>query len=144
MPKHLTKSLHQKISLAGGKLTRLRKAILDILIQENCLVDKKTVVKKLNQKKINPDRTTLYRELLFLTKNNLVQKTLLNEKIYYELTDLSHHHHLICLICNKIKKIPLENHLQCQEKILSQKNNFDIINHNLEFYGYCYKCQKNN
>jgi len=134
-------TIYQKITKLGKRITKTRRAILEILVQESCLLDKKTLLQKLQRKKINPDRTTLYRELLFLTEHQIVNKSLINGVGHYEIANFDHHHHLICLNCNHIQKVILKNTLTKQEKILSQKNNFTITNHQLDFYGYCAKCQ---
>jgi len=51
-----------------------------------------------------------------------------------------HHHHLICLECDKVEDVELANDLNEIEKRILQKNGFKIINHTLEFYGLCKQC----
>lgn len=133
--------IHKIIKSSGNRLTKTRKAILEILLEKNCLLTKDEIVQKLKDKKIKPDRSTIYRELLFLAKNGIVQKNAISEKEYYEIP-LAHHHHLICLNCNKVKKIEMNNHLVKEENQIAKKNKFNIVNHSLEFYGYCAKCNR--
>jgi len=89
---------------------------------------------------MNPNRSTIFRELLFLTKNNILIKNNISGVDCYEIQQ-DHHHHLVCLNCNSIIKIEVGGHLAKQEKQIAKRNKFDIINHSLEFYGYCRNCQ---
>ena len=134
------KQIHQAIKDSGGRLTKIKKAIIDVLSESECLLTKNDLIKKLQAKKINPNRSTIYRELQFLTKNNIIVKNTILGVDHYEIPQ-EHHHHLVCLGCQKIDKIKLDNHLHKQEQQIAQQNKFNIINHSLEFNGYCHQCQ---
>jgi len=133
-------TIHKKIRIYGGRLTKTKQAIIDILSQNHCLLSKQELIEQLKAKKIRPDRSTIYRELQFLTKNNVVIKNTIAGIDYYEIPR-DHHHHLVCMGCSSISSIEMCNHLEKQEKQIAKQNKFDIINHSLEFYGYCHKCQ---
>ena len=60
----------------------------------------------------------------------------------YELEDFKHHHHLICLKCRKVDDIELKTDLEKEEKRFLKENGFKVVNHSLEFFGYCQNCQK--
>ncbi len=132
-------TIHNAIKSSGGRLTKTKKAIIDILSENHCLLSKQEMVEKLKIKKIRPDRSTIYRELQFLTKNNIVIKNMIAGIDYYEIAQ-DHHHHLICMSCNSISKVEIGNHLEKQEKQIARQNKFNIINHSLEFYGLCQRC----
>jgi Fur family ferric uptake transcriptional regulator len=74
-----------------------------------------------------------------LTNNGVVIKNTISGTDYYEIPK-NHHHHLICLRCKYIEMIEISDHLKKQEKQIAKQNKFTIINHSLEFYGYCHKC----
>lgn len=133
-------TIHKTIQTSGGRLTKTKKAIIDVLFASHCLLSKQELVKKLLVKKIRPNRSTIYRELQFLTKNNIVIKNTITGTDYYEIPR-DHHHHLVCMSCNSINKVKIGNYLEKQEKQIAKQNKFNIINHSLEFYGYCQKCQ---
>ena len=137
-------TIHKTIQSSNGRLTKTKKAIIDVLSQNHCLLSKQKMVEKLKAKKIKPDRSTIYRELKFLTKNNIIIKNTIAGIDYYEIPDDHHHHHLVCMSCNSISKVEIGNHLEKQEKQIAKQNQFNIINHSLEFYGYCPKCQAKN
>jgi len=126
---------------SGGRLTKTKKAIIDVLFENNCLLSKQKLIEKLKIKRIKPDRSTVYRELQFLTKTNIVIKDTIAGIDYYEIPQ-DHHHHLVCMSCNSISKVKIDNHLKKQEKEIAKQNKFNIINHSLEFYGYCPTCRQ--
>lgn len=133
-------TIYKTIQASAGRLTKTKKAIIDVLSENHCLLAKAELVEKLETKKINPDRSTIYRELRFLTKNNVIIKNTILGIDYYEIPQ-DHHHHLVCMRCDSISKVEIGNHLEKQEKQIAKQNRFNIINHSLEFYGYCRKCQ---
>ncbi|TSD02087.1 MAG: Fur family transcriptional regulator, ferric uptake regulator [Parcubacteria group bacterium Athens0714_26] len=133
-------TIHNTIKTLGGRLTKTRKAIIEVLSENRCFLTKAEIIQKLRDKKIKPDRTTLYRELVYLTKNQIARKNTINGIEYFEIPQ-DHHHHLVCVSCNSIQSVDMSNHLEKQEKQIAKQNKFNIINHSLEFYGYCHNCQ---
>lgn len=133
--------IHNKIKAKGKRLTKIRKALIEILFQSPCLLSTPELLSKLKARKIQPNRSTMYRELLFLLQNNIISKTIIAQKDHFELpTD--HHHHLVCTGCNVVKKVVMGNHLAKEEKQLEKENEFIITNHSIEFYGLCRNCRK--
>jgi Fur family ferric uptake transcriptional regulator len=132
--------IYKNIRECGGRITKLRKGILQILSNDDCLISQADLLLKLKKIKLSPNRSTIFRELLFLSKNNIVIKNTISGIDYYEMAN-DHHHHLVCLKCNLISKVEADDHLEKQEKQILKNNKFIIINHSLEFYGYCHNCQ---
>ncbi len=125
----------------GKRRSKVRDKIIDILTEEKCLLNQKDLVKKLAEHNLHPNRSTIFRELVLLVKNNLIVKNNILGLDYYELPE-HNHHHLICLECQKIQKFNIaDDHLQEREKKIIQKNDFQIKSHIMDFYGYCKKCQ---
>lgn len=164
--------IYQNIRAQGGRITKIRSALIKIILEDDCLISSSKLLLYLKKSKLEPNRSTIYRELQFLSKNNIITKNIIAGNNYYEinlrhknLVNISlepcqkrkkecvnnnchhklnhkhHHHHLICLECNSIIKVEMENHLEKQEQKLAKKNKFKIVNHSLDFYGYCHKCQ---
>ncbi|QQG52524.1 MAG: transcriptional repressor [Candidatus Falkowbacteria bacterium] len=134
-------NIYQNIRNQGGRLTRLRKGIVQILLAEDCLLSSAKLLSRLNKSNLTPNRSTIFRELLFLTNNQIILKNNISGVDYYEIPCDKHHHHLVCLKCHAISKVELADQLQKQEKKIAKQNKFKVINHSLEFYGYCRKCQ---
>jgi len=96
--------------------------------------------------------TTVYRTLELLVQNGLVFKFDFGDgRARFELSEnpqsIGHHHHLVCTGCGRIidytdfidEEIEL---LKRTEKGLSKKHHFTIMNHLIQFYGLCDRCQK--
>jgi Fur family transcriptional regulator, ferric uptake regulator len=130
----------QKIKDNGFRLTKIRKAMIRILLDQGCLLASSDIHVRLSKLRIKADRTTIYRELCFLLENNIIRKIQLgDDKTYYEIS-AGHHHHLVCNKCNKVKEIVIGQHLEEQEKKIYKKEKFKVSSHSLEFYGLCNKC----
>ncbi len=130
----------QRIRNDGFRLTRVRAAMVKILFDENRPLTSSDIRAQLFSLRIKADRTTIYRELLFLLERNVVKTVqFADHKIHYEIC-VEHHHHLVCTKCNKVIEIVLGEHLEEQEKEIYKKENFKVISHSLEFYGLCGNC----
>ncbi|WKZ25670.1 MAG: transcriptional repressor [bacterium] len=105
-----------------------------ILEKSKLPLDVQTLVEKL---KVN--KTTVYRQLEKLIKNNKVIEVELGEgKKRYEVKSLDHHHHLICKKCGKLEDISLDEEVLMNQ--VSKKTKFNVESHSLEFFGHCVKC----
>ena len=131
--------IHNKIRSKKGRITKTRKAIIEALFNSGCMLSPSEIASKM---KIKANRSTIYRELIFLYRNNIVAKSSCLNKSCFEIIKEHHHHHLVCLRCNSFIKIPASGEITRKEKDIANKNNFKIINHSLDFYGLCSKCQK--
>lgn len=152
--------IYKNIRVKGGRITKFRQTLIEILLTEDCLISLAGLLVALKKRKLEPNRSTIYRELKFLAENNIIIKNIISGANYYEISPAyrnfnnspcssnqkssnkdHHHHHLICLKCNKIIKVEMLNQLKKEEARLAEKNKFSIVNHSLDFYGYCPKCQ---
>lgn len=88
------------------------------------------------------NKTTVYRELEQLEKIGMVKSLLLQDrKQYFELATRDHHHHFVCMECEKVEDILFdESDLLRQEALLTQRKGFSIFRHSLEFFGLCKLC----
>ncbi|KJS87562.1 MAG: Fur family transcriptional regulator [Peptococcaceae bacterium BICA1-8] len=87
---------------------------------------------------------TVYRTLDLLAELQILKKMNFGDgRSRYEFCkdDDHHHHHLICLECDKVFEFE-DDLLESLEAIISKRNGFKIIDHQLKFYGYCVKCQQ--
>lgn len=129
-----------KIRDCGGRISPVREAIIHILLAQECLLSHHDLIVSLKKKGLTPDRSTIFREIRFLTQHHIIHKHMITEESYYEIPH-DHHHHLICLACEKITKILMRDHLICATQEIARKNHFAITGHVVEFYGYCAKCR---
>lgn len=133
-----SKQLIQSLQERGYRVTQVRSTMIEIFVKHHAPLSAEELLKLI------PDthKTTVYRELAFLEEQNLVKKIEFGDGIRrYELTELEHHHHLVCVSCKKVTDIHLEGDLDAEEKKISRKTGFKILNHSLEFFGMCPKCK---
>ena len=131
-------------SLGGQKfrITRLRKAIVGIFAVNDLPISADELMELLRSGKTSFNRASVYREIAFLKERGVIQEIqFLHERVKrYELASLDHHHHLVCLRCNRVEDIILENDLVDQERSILKSKGFKVTNHMLEFHGICRGC----
>ena len=96
--------------------------------------------------------TTVYRTLDLLIQMGVVFKFYFGYgRARYELMDpfskKAHHHHLICTSCKTIIDYDDFVHEELDlihktENALSERHNFQISGHMMQFYGLCEECRK--
>ncbi|PIR03593.1 MAG: hypothetical protein COV59_05385 [Candidatus Magasanikbacteria bacterium CG11_big_fil_rev_8_21_14_0_20_39_34] len=96
------------------------------------------------KRKVKVNRTTIYRELNLLKKESvLIELQLKDGKRRYELEDRAHHHHIVCIRCQKVEDVMVCHTRTLIGKVLKQAKNFsEIVNHTSDFFGLCKKCVK--
>lgn len=132
----------QQFKKKGYRITQSRDAILDIFSKSKKPLAADEIEDILTSKKVDVNTTTIYREIEFLLKEEIIKQIdFRDKKKRYEFSYLPHHHHLVCENCDAIQDVTLNNILHKEEKRISKENSFKIMDHSLEFYGLCKKCQ---
>ena len=129
----------------GFKFTQQRRAIFNVMLDhkdEHLNIEE--VFSIVREREPDIGIATVYRTLGLFEELNIVSKVNFDDGYSrYELgseAEYSDHHHLICLNCGGITEIKL-NHFTDLEDSISRSEEFDIVNHNLKFYGYCKNCR---
>jgi Fe2+ or Zn2+ uptake regulation protein len=131
------------LSAKGYRASKIRSAVVEILSAHHEPITAPELLMALAKKKITANKTTIYRELAALKHERIVQEVQFGEnKKRYELMPEDHHHHLICIECDRVEDVGLANDLNAIEKKISREYRFKILNHALEFYGLCKNCQR--
>lgn len=131
----------EKIKTLGGRETRVRKAVVEELAGKGELVSAAELLLRLKKRGEPADRTTVYRELVFLKKSGIVREVSIHGRPSLFEIEGEHHHHLVCLDCGSFKPVKVPVDMCLREKALGKKENFKITSHSLEFYGLCTKCR---
>ncbi len=136
---HDCKTELNKVSL---RVTPARLAVMELLEKSDKPLNLADINSYLEKKGVNADPATSFRIINLFTKKGITKKLqFLERKFRYELASKKHHHHLICLNCEKIQDIKGE-FMAGWESEIREKKRFLVINHNLEFFGICNSCQK--
>jgi Fur family ferric uptake transcriptional regulator len=129
------------------RLTPKRKLVLEIFLEnKERHLSAREVFRLSREKGADIGLATIYRTLELLEELALLHKLNFGDgRSRYELIPVNdeehHHHHLICLKCTRIFEVK-DDLLQQLESVVENKYNFKIVNHNLQFLGYCSKCRQ--
>ncbi len=131
---------------AGYKQTKPRMEILKVLIDnqdEHLSTD--DILDLVQDKDPSIGIATVYRTMIIFEELNFVYKLDFGDGFNrYELNEGDvehHHHHLICLNCNKVIEVKVDLLDELEDRI-EKTEDFSIVDHNLKFYGYCKDCKR--
>ena len=139
--------LRGKLYERGYKMTPQRKQILQIFVEHPEHLSAEDVYNILREQDSEIGLATVYRALDLLSELGILVKIDFGDGCArYELNtadpNVHHHHHLICVKCKKVIEVE-EDLLDDLEATISKKSGFQILNHEVKFFGYCKDCQKN-
>lgn len=130
------KNIIDSLKKSGYRITKARKRIIEILADAKAPINASEIIRKLDVNK-----TTVYREIEALIKGEYIEEVNLDDgSKRYELTSRGHHHHLVCIECKSITELNEVDDLIREEKRIQTEQNFTILKHNLEFFGICSQC----
>ena len=132
------------------KMTEQRREILQIFLDQpsDHHLSAEDVHSILRSKKSEIGLATVYRSLELLGSLGILLKIEFGDGCSrYELNTTdpnSHrHHHLICMRCHKVIEFD-EDKLDELEEEIADKSGFEIVNHEVKFFGYCKDCRNEN
>jgi len=147
-------ALRWKLKGYGYRMTRGREAIMKVLAEAKDHLSAEDIYIKVYASYPSIGLTSVYRTLEVLVSTGLVYKFDFGEgRARYEISEgprgERHHHHLVCTDCGRIVDYTdfIDEELALLKKTeveLSKKYNFKIINHLVQFYGFCNKCRRRN
>ena len=136
-------NLKDELKAAGKRMTRTRRAVLNILETSKYPLSPSELYALLQKDKVAIDLVTVYRNLTALKELGLVTQLELHQEgqFRYEIKEgREHHHHIRCKNCGRIVDL-----LLCPLKkltaLIEQETRFIVGDHSLEFSGWCPKCQ---
>jgi len=144
--KRRIKLIEEKLKSQDNKLTPQRRAVLDVLIdQQSSHLSTEEIYDLVKKKYPDVGLATVYRTLQLFDDIDIINKLNFGDGCYrYELSDdkRHQHHHLVCLKCAKVYEFD-DDLLDSLESRIEAENNFKIIDHVVKFYGFCKDCAGN-
>ncbi len=127
----------------GFKSTRQRDIIASEFLKCEEHITAEELYKKVSRRNKDIGYTTVYRTLKLLSESGLATERIFADQLtrYEPVSDDEHHDHLICLKCGSITEFEDPKLERLQEKIASEFG-FSIVDHKMDFYGYCRDCKK--
>ena len=125
------------------KNTKHRNSILELIEQYQQPLTVENVYLQLKAQGITISLSTVYRVIETLLSKRILLKTNVqgDQRAFFAINRLQHQHHLLCLKCRKMLAVD-GCPLAAYEKTLEDSLGFAIQGHNLEIYGLCAGCKK--
>ena len=122
--------------------TVISEKVLNIFNSLESPINFKQLLESLNKDGISLNKSTLYRILDKLIKNEVISAiTLQNTMTYYEKKQLDRHAHFQCTSCEKVICVnDVKTEFNSNINANSKKNNFTIHTHEYTLYGHCKLC----
>jgi Fe2+ or Zn2+ uptake regulation protein len=123
------------------KATPKRLAILAILADDPTYLSPEDIWKKLKERFTNMGLPTVYRNLEYLSKENIIIKVIHpNRKLYYYYCyNTDHHHHFICTSCKKVEDLAFCG-MEIIEEEVKKRLKGNVVSHLLQVFGFCKEC----
>lgn len=124
------------------KMTRQRQLVVESFLQSEGHLSTDELYENVRRKDQKVGFTTVFRTLKALTDCGLARETHLNdgrtrfEPVYRR----PHHHHIVCVECNRTIEFLSPKWEEIQEEIASRYG-FRATHHNLQIFGICRECQ---
>jgi Fur family zinc uptake transcriptional regulator len=121
----------------GWRITDQRKSLATLFAEAPGYLSPKDVYESMRQKYPGVSFDTVYRNLRLLSEMGVLEQFYLNDVLKFRARCQSHHHHhMICLQCEKT--IPFE--FCPMKQVPGLPGDFQIVNHRFEVFGYCADC----
>lgn len=129
----------------GYRFSRFRSILLRYLLIMGRPVSVGEILDHFKEKEIQPNKTTVYRELDSLLSESVVKEVdLIDGKKRYELApDTDTHYHVVCRKCHDITCVEVQDELTQLRSTVNRKTHFTVEDQVLEFFGLCPNCQFN-
>lgn len=135
----------QALKEQGYKMTPQRRAVLRALAESKEFMNAHTILEKVRETHPDVGLDTIYRNLKLFIMLGFVSPINYpgREGTVYELNkNKHHHHHSVCLLCGKIECLDYCP-VHFDELKSMTADQFRMVSHSLEIYGYCKTCEKN-
>lgn len=139
---HTEPTILQSLRSRGERLTPIRRTIVELFSTHHMPLAPQEMLALLKKHKHRVNKTTVYRQLEALVELKVIHPIYFADRITrYELAEVhGHHHHLVCVQCGRVEDVSFPSDLETQEKAISRKYRFKVLQHSLEFFGLCKRC----
>ena len=133
----------EDLKSAGLKVTLPRLKILEILERSsNHHLSAEDIYRALMEQHDEVGVATIYRVLTQFEESGIVNKlNFENNQAVYELSNVEHHDHLVCVKCNAIIEFQ-DDVIEQHQLQIAKKYGFQLTDHSLYLYGLCKTCKE--
>lgn len=146
MSLYTTTSLKAELNDRGWRLTPQRETILQVFqnLPKGQHLSAEDLYERLQQEGENISLSTIYRTLKLMSRMGILRELELAEgHKHYELNQPSpyHHHHLICVRCNKTIEFKNDSILKIGTRT-AKKEGYHLLDCQLSIHAICPTCQR--
>ena len=133
----------EDLKSAGLKVTLPRLKILEVLEKSsNHHLSAEDIYRALMEQREEVGVATIYRVLTQFEESGIVNKlNFENNQAVYELSNVEHHDHLVCVKCNIIIEFQ-DDVIEQHQLQIANKYGFQLTDHSLYLYGLCKTCKE--
>ena len=127
----------------GLKMTRQRRLVVESFLQTEGHLSTEELHGLVRKKDEKVGYTTVFRTLKALTDCGLARETDLHDGLtrFEHIYRRPHHHHIVCVECNRTIEFLSPQWEQMQDEIVSRYG-FQPTYHSFQIFGVCRECQK--
>ncbi|MDO5626314.1 MAG: ferric iron uptake transcriptional regulator [Pseudomonadota bacterium] len=132
-----------ELKSTGLKATLPRLKILEIFQKaEQRHMSAEDVYRLLLAEQSDIGLATVYRVLTQFEQAGILSRNHFETgKAVYELSDASHHDHLVCLSCGKVAEF-YDAEIERRQRNIAVEHGWTLEDHAMSLYGHCADCQK--
>ena len=133
----------EDLKSVGLKVTLPRLKILELLERStNHHLSAEDIYRALMEQHEEVGVATIYRVLTQFEESGIVNKlNFENNQAVYELSNVEHHDHLVCVKCNTIIEFQ-DDVIEQHQLQIANKHGFQLTDHSLYLYGLCKTCKE--
>ncbi len=132
----------QNLKDKGYRVTKIREGIIDILYGTQKPLTAMEIKSALEQHGLKPNKTTIYREISALKKEDIIHEILHGDaKVHYKICPAYNHIHLVCVKCHNVEEIRIGS-LSRYDKLAMKQKGFEGRGYEIELFGICKKCKQ--
>ena len=137
------KNLADKLKARGQRLTPQRMAVLKVLVNNPEHPDIDTIYHQVIQDFPMTSLATIYKTITTLKEIGEVREIgIADGSNRYDAANTVPHPHLICINCDKIIDVKVENFADLSRSVEKQTG-YQLVDLRLDFFGLCLDCQSN-
>ena len=134
-----TEQIVRQMSEKGLRITEQRKTLAKLFADADGYLTPKDVYERMQRVYPGLSFDTVYRNLRIMQELGLIEQFMFEEGVKFRLScgETEHHHHMICLQCEKT--LPIKS---CPMLETALPAGFRVVMHKFEVYGYCGQCSR--
>lgn len=132
----------QRAVSAGYRRSLCREGVFSVLLLAPDPLSVGEILILLGKQGKTYNKTSVYREIETLKRLECIKEVVVrSDESLYE-TSKDHHHHIVCLECGTVKDVHIQENMEHEERRVAREKDFRVLEHAIEFYGVCGRCER--